>query len=312
MKTRISTAAAFASLLLFVFSVSAQAQTLTLAISPSHPSPYIPYEEVPNPEATKFDAIKNKRQHIMVRAGEQAPTREQAWQAVIKELSQRSGVDLKLVIPKERLAFELAMNKGEFDLAYLDPMQFVAFKQHPKYNAFAKRRAQPIKGLIVVRQDSSSTDINELKAATIGYPDPLSFGGSIVPRESLRRIGVDYQPKFYASADLTFKALLKQEVAAIATRDEDLKGQDLSTQQKVKILWSSPGFTPYAFAAHPRVSFFTINRLQRALINMDRTEEGRNLLADIFVANGFETASNSDWHDVESIDINKLPGATAN
>ncbi len=287
-------------------SIAVNAKPLKLAISPAFPEPFDRYEEVPNPNATKFDNIKNKRQHIMVLAKNSTPSRYAAWQALVEHLQKKSGIEIELQPFASRLAFELAVNKGEFDLVYLDPMQFVTFKRHPGYNAFVKRTAQPIRSMIVVRNDHAAENVKQLQGLRIAFPSPLDFGGSIVPRESLKRLEIGYQAVFKASSSEVLQAVLAGEVEAGATRIEDFKGEDLSTQQKLRTLWNTPGFTPFALAAHPRVSFFTINRLQRALVTMDNSEQGRAILADIFVENGFETAGNGDWHDVEAIDLESL------
>ncbi len=292
----------------FIWQLATQvsAQTLTIAITPAVPQPHARYEKIPNPDATKFDAIKNKQQHIMVLASKNTPSRSEAWQAVIKLLSETSGVELQMVPFVSRLEFELAMSKGSYDLAYLDPLQFHQFKTHPGYNALVKRRAQPLQALIVTPQTTPVTSIKDLAGQSIAYPGLLNYDASVIARESLRRLQIDHIPRFYPSSEAVFKAVLAGDVAAGATRIEDLKGQDLDIQQKLHILWDTPGYTPYALAAHPRVSFFTINRLQRALVRLDKTERGRELLSHIFVENGFETASNGDWHDAAAIDPKSL------
>lgn len=278
------------------------AETLTIAISPAVPKPHARYEQVPNPDATKFDAIKNKQQHIMVLASDDTPTRSAAWQAFVDLLSETSGVTLKMVPFASRLDFEIGMSKGAFDLAYLDPLQFLQFKAHPGYNALVKRRAQPLQALIVTTQNSPAASIKDLTNRTIGFPGLLHYDASVIARESLKRLQIDHSAHFMPSSQAVFEAVLAGEVPAGATRIEDLRAQPLDTQQKLRILWETPGYTPYALAAHPRVAFFTINRLQRALVRLDKSERGRDVLQHIFVANGFETASNGDWHDAASID----------
>jgi len=74
-------------------------------------------------------------------------------------------------------------------------------------------------------------------------------------------------------------------------------------------VWDGPGFTPYPLAAHPRVDFFTLTRFKNSMIRMWKTPEGKKLLRDIYVNNGFETAKNSDWEEVDRIDLESLNGS---
>ena len=73
-------------------------------------------------------------------------------------------------------------------------------------------------------------------------------------------------------------------------------------KDKLRILWKSDGYTPHAFAAHPRVPQDVVDKLQKALLEMDQDPEGKALLKKLRLK-GIEKASDNEWNDVRALNI---------
>lgn len=234
------------------------------------------------------------------------PTKYQAWHKLLALLTEETGIEFELVKAKSELSFELGLAKGRFDFAYTSPLQFIAFKEQPGYKAIAKRKTQPIRGIIFVKKNSSQRSLTQLRNETFAFPSPIDFPGSIAIRHSLQQLDFGFEPVFFSEPAKVYTAVAQGEFVAGGGTHETFKAQPPEIRNTLHIIWDSPGYTPYPFIAHPRVPFLTIIKLQRALANIDKNENSKTILKHIFADNGFEVAKDTDWHDAELIDLNQL------
>jgi phosphonate transport system substrate-binding protein len=75
-----------------------------------------------------------------------------------------------------------------------------------------------------------------------------------------------------------------------------------SIRQQLRILWKTPGYTPHAFAVHPRLPAAVVRDTASALIAMSTNEEGGNLLKNLNF-NPIGSAKDEDWDDVRELGI---------
>ena len=76
-------------------------------------------------------------------------------------------------------------------------------------------------------------------------------------------------------------------------------------REQLRIFWTSDGYTPHAFAAHPRLSEKTTSAIATAMIGLSEDETGRALLEPLRLP-GLEAAEDADWDDVRALDIQLL------
>ncbi|MFT6123861.1 MAG: ABC-type phosphate/phosphonate transport system substrate-binding protein [Oleiphilaceae bacterium] len=295
------------------YSIPATAEPFIVGVAPSIPSP-LPQIKA-DPYSSLKKQIKKKQLSNTSPDSESAPheivpSKTQAWQAVFDYLAKEANLEITFEPTESQLDFELKLAKGHYDIAYVNPLQFAAFHDYPGYKAIAKRKAQPLRGMIFVKRHGPITTLAQLREATIAFPGLLNFPASVVPRESLQRLKVNVIPRFLRSEEQVFHAVANGSFIAGAGTEAGFNAQSKAIKNTLHTIWKSPGFTPHAFAAHPRVPFFSINKLQRAMIKMNKRDQGKALLPYIFVDNGFEVARDSDWNEVNLIDLEVLNGAS--
>jgi len=291
------------------FSIPATAEPFIVGVAPSIPSPLPQIKEDSYTTLKKPGTNNNNSNTSISSKRERVPSKIQAWQSVFDYLANKASLEFTFEPTDSQLDFELKLAKGHYDLAYINPLQFAAFHDYPGYKAIAKRKAQPIRSMIFVKQHGPITTLTQLRDATIAFPGALNFPASVVPRESLQRLNVDIIPHFLSSEKKVFQEVAKGAFIAGAGTKAGFQAQSQGIQNALHAIWTSPGFTPHALVAHPRVPFFSINKLQRAMIKMNKREEGKALLPYIFVDNGFEVARDSDWDEINLIDLDTLNGA---
>ena len=227
------------------------------------------------------------------------------WGPIFAYLGRHAALEIKFRTAPDIPEFERRVAAGEYDIAYMNPYHYTVFSRSPGYRAFAKAKHKRIKGILVVRKDSPLESPRELDGATLAFPAPAAFAASVLPRAYLKREGISFTPRYVSSHDSVYRTVAKGLYTAgggvVRTFNSvapDIRGQ-------LRILWKSKGYTPHAFAAHPRVSADVVERLTQAMLAMDKDEEGRVLLKSLSTK-GFESATDSDWDDVRALGIDLL------
>jgi phosphonate transport system substrate-binding protein len=225
-----------------------------------------------------------------------------SWSPLLDYLSRQSGLKIQFATAKDIPTFERQLDAGDYDFAYMNPYHFTVFNRHPGYQAVARARDKRIKGIIVVRKDSSIQSIEELDQMTLAFPAPAAFAASILPRSELLSRGLDFKSRYVSSHDSVYLAVAKGIYPAGGGVIRTFKSVAPETRDQLKVLWTSQGFTPHAIAAHPDVSAEVMASVQSALVDMEQTDEGKALLKRLNIK-GFEAAENKDWDDVRSLQI---------
>jgi len=283
---------------------------LIFSIAPSYPVPIAELETLEKPSKWKRPGAKLNKKPILLASSPKLtvdlPSRKQAWTAVIEYLEKQTNLPIKFEPPSSQLDFELKLSRGYYDLAYVTPIQFNAFRDFPGYQAQIKRKAQPLRGIIFVKKSSNITTFSQLRESTIAFPGALNFAASVIPRESLSRLKFNITPKFLEDSDQVYAGVASKKYIAGAGTEESLKAQEPEIRDTLKIIWNSPGFSPHALIAHPRVPFYPLIKLKKAMVGMIKDPNGKELLKHIFVNNGFEVAKGSDWDEIKNINLDTL------
>ena len=229
----------------------------------------------------------------------------QLWVPVLGYLARGTGLDIKFRTAPDIPEFERRVAAGAYDVAYMNPYHYTVFSQEPGYRAFAKTKGQLLKGILVVRKDSPIRSPAELAGATLAFPAPAAFAASVLTRAYLSEQGIAFTPRFVASHDSVYLGVAKGLYTGGGGVVRTFESLDPAVRDQLRILWTTKGYTPHAFAAHPRVPAETVRRLTEAMVAMDRTDEGRALLTPLSIK-GFEAAQDADWDDVRALGLDLL------
>jgi len=287
-----------ALMLFYGASQASSAKTLIVGIDPTIAPPSPSYIAIAPPAQKRF----GKTTYQQVDGG----SSQEIWTELVATISSKTSLDLSYEPSTSQLDFELKLAKGHYDLAYMNPIQFVSANQQGTYKALAKRKSQPAKGLVVARKDSNIESLRDFNDKVVAFPGLLGFSNSIIPRHSLQRLNIKVKPHFTVSPRLALQLVLEGKVLGAAGNQESLELLPPIEREQLYIVWDTPGFTPHAFARHSRMPFYTQIRLQKALVGLIKTPNGKQLLPKIHINNGFETAKDSDWDDAAQIDISSL------
>lgn len=227
------------------------------------------------------------------------------WTPITDYLSAKTGMEIIFTTAKNIPTFETRLSKGEYDIAYMNPYHFTVFNQKPGYLALAKQKGKQIRGIVVVKRDSSIASLEALKGSNLAFPSPAAFAASVVPRANLTQMGIDFTPRYVSSHDSVYLNVARGFMPAGGGVMRTFNNTDPKVREQLKVLWKTDGYTPHALATHPRVTQQQRQKLLDALLAMSSDPEGVKLLKSINFKQ-FDAASNSDWDDVRGLNITLL------
>lgn len=240
---------------------------------------------------------------------QQAPSKLLAgWAPVLRELEARTGRRFVFRTAPDIPTFEQRLAAGEYDFAYMNPYHFTVFnKGDTGYQAVVRAEDKQIRGILVVRRDSPAATLRDLDGQTLAFPAPAAFAASVLPRAHLTAEGIGFGVQYVSSHDSVYKAVAKGLYAAGGGVVRTFEATDPAVREQLRILWTTPGYTPHAIAVHPRVSPRVLAKVQQALVGLNASEAGRSALQGLKVK-GFEMAQNADWDDVRALKIDARLG----
>jgi len=233
------------------------------------------------------------------------------WTPLLEYLSTQAGQDLQFSTAPNIPEFERRLANGEYDLAYMNPYHYTTFNRSPGYQAFAKQKDKQLKGIIVVRADSKYQTLDEFANQTLAFPSPAAFAASIVTRARFNSMDVPITPKYVSSHDSVYRAIAKGIYPAGGGVMRTFNGLEPEIREQLRILWTSPPYTPHALAAHPRVPTDIVSTISATMQQLDESEQGLELLKQINFS-GIVAASDADWDDIRKLNIDLLDGMVAN
>ena len=227
------------------------------------------------------------------------------WVPLINLLKKRTGYSIIFATAPDIPAFEKRLAAGEYDIAYMNPYHYTVFHESPGYTAFAKQANKSIKGILVARADSQYQTIEDLSGSTIAFPAPAAFAATLLSRSHLDANNIKYTPKFVSSHDSVYRAVEGGFTTAGGGIYRTLYSMDDQIEKQLKVIWESRGYTPHAFASHPRLDKAIVKDISDALTDMVNSVEGKAVLNTLKIGS-IENAQNSDWNDVRGLNINLL------
>jgi phosphonate transport system substrate-binding protein len=227
------------------------------------------------------------------------------WMPILKYLEEETGYKFTFKTNRTIPQFEGELYKNNYDFAYMNPYHYTVFHDASGYTAFAKQGQKKLKGILVVRKDSNIKSLEDLEGKTLAFPAPAAFAATVLPQAVLKQRGINFSSQYVSSHESVYKNVSYKNFVAGGGIERTFGNTDKIITNPLKIILTTKGYTPHAFASSPTVSTEVRIKVQQALIKLSHSEQGRKLLKGINFKN-IVKAENSDWNDVRSLDINLI------
>lgn len=224
---------------------------------------------------------------------QQSPTElAKLWGPICQYLSKRTGYQIQFKTSKDLNAFWTDTDAGVFDFVYINPLRYVQAHEKSGYIAFAKDSESPLVLIIVARKDGPAR-IEDLQGKKLAVPNLMALAAQM-PQAYLREKKIAVTLAAVNSHDSVYRTVEKGLYPAGASNLRIFGTLDPATQAQFRVLWKTDPLPPFAYAAHPRVAPKVLERIQRALLEMDKNSEGRAYLGALNVK-AIVAAKNSDY-----------------
>ncbi|MGL6261460.1 phosphate/phosphite/phosphonate ABC transporter substrate-binding protein [Vibrio sp. WXL210] len=217
------------------------------------------------------------------------------WIPVSNFLSRQTGFDIRFATKPSISQFEQELAQGRYDLAYMNPYQYIQGHDQQGYEAIAKARDKQIRGIVVSRKGSGLDSLSDISGQRLAFPSPVAFAASILSQGYLKRHQVDYTPIYVRSHDSVYHNVAKGVFIAGGGVMRTFNAMDKSITDQLTVVWESDGYTPHAIAVHPSISQEKALSIQQAFLALE--EHAPELLIPLRLK-GFTVAHNDEWDDV--------------
>ncbi len=231
-----------------------------------------------------------------------ARTLARRWSPLLAELSRRTGYRFRFATAPDIPAFERRVVAGEYDVAYMNPYHYVSFHASSGYRAVACESGKRLTGVLVVARDGDVSAIEQLNGRGLAFPAPAAFAAGLVVRAELARAGVAFTAHYVSSHDSVYRAVAEELYPAGGGILRTLKLAPPEVRDRLRVLWTSRGYTPHAIAVHPRLPADVAQRIAEAMYSLGTDAPGAAALAPL----GFSSlapARDADWDDVRALGL---------
>src|SRR2546426_9377625 len=218
------------------------------------------------------------------------PEMRAEFEPLITYLSNALGQKVTLYIAKDYGDLRTQMENGSVDVGSFSPFAYVDAARGGKIRIIAQsiiEGSATYRGIIVARKDSGLKSIADLKGKRFAFVDPKSASGYVYPRAMLIEKGIDPESYFRETIfagnhDKVIAAVLEGRVDAGAIYDGALGVAQRSGVpiENLMTLASSDPIPHDAIAVRIGLNQELAKRIQRALIDLDKTEAGRKVITN--------------------------------
>lgn len=221
-------------------------------------------------------------------------------------LSERIGVKVDFVVAPDFKVYQERMERGEYDITFSNPFQYIVAHSKAGYAAFVKVAGEPFTGIILVRRDSGIKRVEDLKGKTIAFAYPTAWAAAVQTRKWLEvNYGIDYykdmKPRFVGSHDSAILAVYTRVTDAAGAIPHEFRTMNEKVKRELIVIGETPPHPQMPFAHHPKLDKKIVEKIKDALLSLDgRTPEGRKIL-DAMEREGFEGADDREYDVVRAL-----------
>lgn len=162
------------------------------------------------------------------------------------------------------------MGRGAFDFMFTNH-NFQTEYEGAGYRVVARWKGEPVRGAIVVLEDSPLRTLGELAGRPVAFPSPDAFVAYAVPMFALQRARVTVGEIFAGNQDGALAQLQARRVDAAAVNSRFLEQYGARKPAfRYRVLYRSEPYPELPVVVHPRVSAGAAAAVRDALIGMDR------------------------------------------
>ncbi len=227
----------------------------------------------------------------------------QYWNPILRYVSEKSGVPLRLKLAKTGSEHSDMIGRGEFDFIYSNH-NFLPRNDAVGYRVVARPIEAAIMGQIVVAAESPIHTLADLDGKEVVFPSKAAFVGYYVPMDALLKAGVKVKPIFAGNQEGAMGQLKSGRALAAGVNSQIMRDYAEREKYAYRVLWTSEPYLNIPISAHPSVAAAKVKAVQSALLGMSSDAEGQKILVESArlikqqPPLGFIPASDKDFNNI--------------
>lgn len=193
--------------------------------------------------------------------------------------------------------FEDAIATQTYDIIFVHPFFLVDAVDRYDYVPLA-RLQKPLTAILVVSDDSPVRGLNDLAGGIVGLPPKLAAVSDLLKAAFIGaklRPGLDVGIRHFRNKASCLQAVFTGAVAACGVPRFVLSQIDAFQRMPLRVVFESPAVSHFAFAALRRVPESERRKLQTLILNWSNSSEGRKLLREAGLDQGFTMVQPGDY-----------------
>ncbi len=254
---------------------------------------------------------------------ENAEVLQRRYSSLIEHLTEKTGIETRLVVPASYDDAVRLFANGEVDLAYFGGFTFV--KAHMRHHARALVMREVDTRFVswfLSRPEHGTRAIGDFRGRRIGFGSELSTSGHLMPRHFLKlHWQIEPEKHFskvtYSGAhDKTVNLLLAGDIDLGAVNSVIVKEMIDSGRigrDDLQVVWETPPYPDYVWATQAFIDEALETRLRNAFLELDwGNPEHEPILRDIS-ARAFLPADYKDFELLEQVasDLGLMRGGSS-
>ncbi len=224
------------------------------------------------------------------------------WVPILNHVSKISGHKLVFKTARNIPAFEQQLDSARYDFAYMNPYHYIYYHPRANYNAISMASNKRLRGIIVVRKDSPYQSLESLHQQELAFPSPNAFAATMLIRSELKSRGIHITPRYVASHDSVYRNVNQKRFVAGGGVMRTLQNMEAAIKDNLHVLYQTEDYTSHAIAAHQRVPEAHVRQIQKALVTLGKTSEGKQLLNNMRIE-ALEAATDANWNDIRTLNL---------
>jgi phosphonate transport system substrate-binding protein len=235
------------------------------------------------------------------------------YQPLMDYLSENTSYSFELVLKKNYDDTVTALGHGDIDIAFLGPLTYLHARS--EYNAVSILKSITAKdepffrSVIITKDDNAINRLSDLKGKNFAFASMKSTSGNLIPRFLLAEDGIHLRElnsyNNFNYQDSVVKWVLKGKYDAGAVREYVAEKY---LPLGLKIISTSGPIPTGPIVVGPKTPYTIVEKIKSALLNVNKSEEGLEILKKIDpeMSGGFTEASDQDYEHIRQM-INNIP-----
>ena len=227
------------------------------------------------------------------------------WAPFIAQLEKITGHHFQLRVYDQFSQFEDEFRAGVPDFVYLNPFHEVMANRAQGYIPLIRDDSSKLKAILVVEEGGPIQTLNDLEGKAVAFASPNAFAPLYLRALLKEKEKISIRPVFVSSPQNAYRHVLTGDAAAGGGILPLLQREPPAVQDRLRVLYTTPGVASHPFAAHPRVSEKIRRQVQSAFMQMATDPVAHKLLEAILMRQPVVADFSRDYAPLEQLHLDR-------